>query len=211
MPIVYNHKRNDTGEVFYVGIGKHEKRAYIKHNRTTYWHNVVNAVGYTVDITHRNIIWEEACSIENYLIAFYGRKDLGLGTLINLTDGGEGAVNPPEEIRRRRGELQKGKFVSNETREKLRKAQTGKKYSDELRKKLSDIHRGEKHTRERVLNQVAARSWYKHPDNIKNKISAAHSGENQKKLECPFCLLIGKASNMKRWHFENCKHKTIAA
>jgi hypothetical protein len=89
MAIVYQHRRNDTNEVFYVGIGRTEKRAYAT-NRTKFWKNIVKKAGYQVEITHRDIIWEEACSIEKYLIAFYGRRDLGQGTLVNLTDGGEG-------------------------------------------------------------------------------------------------------------------------
>ena len=27
----------------------------------------------------------------------------------------------------------------------------------------------------------------------------------KRKIECPHCTLIGSISNMKRWHFDNCK------
>lgn len=98
MAIVYQHRRNDTNEVFYVGIGASEKRAYKKRDRTNHWNNVVNKVGYTVEITHRDIIWEEACAIERYLIAFYGRSYYGEGTLVNLTEGGEGVLGLKQNI-----------------------------------------------------------------------------------------------------------------
>lgn len=91
MYCVYNHKRLDTGKVFYVGIGD-SSRPYSKINRNQYWHNIVNKCGYEVEVTHKDLYWPEACGIERYLIAFYGRKDLGEGDLVNLTDGGEGAV-----------------------------------------------------------------------------------------------------------------------
>jgi hypothetical protein len=106
MAILYKHIRNDTNEVFYIGIGKEEKRAFIKRGRSKYWKNIAN-LGYTVEITHKDIIWEEACCIEKYLIFFYGRKDLGLGTLINMTDGGEGTL---------------GIVPSKDTKEKIRLA-----------------------------------------------------------------------------------------
>lgn len=40
---------------------------------------------------------------------------------------------------------------------------------------------------------------------ISAKISAG--ARNRKKLECPHCKKIGDSSNMKRWHFDNCKEK----
>lgn len=93
MAIVYIHKRKSDNEVFYVGIGKAKKRAYSKHNRSKFWKNYISKYQYNVEITYRDIIWEEACVIEKYLISFYGRRDLGLGLLVNQTDGGDGFVN----------------------------------------------------------------------------------------------------------------------
>lgn len=90
MAIVYQHRRKDSNEIFYIGIGKTIKRAYSKYGRNPYWHHIVDKLNYIVEITHKDVIWEEACSIEKYLISFYGRKDLNLGGLINMTDGGEG-------------------------------------------------------------------------------------------------------------------------
>jgi hypothetical protein len=87
--VVYIHRRNDTGEVFYVGIGN-EKRPYKKERRTKHWKSIVNKHGYTIEILKTDLTWEEACEEEINLIKLYGRKDLGLGTLVNMTDGGEG-------------------------------------------------------------------------------------------------------------------------
>ena len=98
MAIVYTHTRNDNGQVFYVGIGTRELRAYTKHSRSSWWGYIANKHGFTVNITHSDLIWEEACAIERYLIAFYGRRDLGEGTLVNLTDGGEGVENPSHRL-----------------------------------------------------------------------------------------------------------------
>lgn len=127
MAIVYQHRRLDTGEVFYVGIGKSEKRAYSIHNRNKHWKNIINKHGYIVEITHRNIIWEEACAIERYLIAFYGRKDLNGGVLVNMTDGGDGIYNLSIEIKQKMGIKAKNRILSDKQIETLKKYAKDKK------------------------------------------------------------------------------------
>ena len=93
MAIVYEHIRKDTGEVFYVGIGKDIRRSKSKSNRNPHWHHIVDLHGYSINITHQGLTWEEACIIESQKINEYGRRDLGLGKLVNMTDGGEGIPN----------------------------------------------------------------------------------------------------------------------
>ena len=141
---VYSHLK-PNGEVFYIGIGKTEKRAYSIRNRNKHWHNIVNKYGYSVEIVTTCKSWEEACEIEKYLIKFYGRKDLGLGTLVNMTDGGEGVVN---------------KVVSKETREKLSLAQIGKKHSEETKKRMSETHKGQKPTVTRLVLDTETGVFY---------------------------------------------------
>lgn len=103
MAIVYKHtKPND--EIFYIGIGVVKKRAYSKYGRNNYWHNTVNKFGYKVDILFDDIDYNEARQIEKYLISYYGRKDLSKGTLVNLTDGGEGYLGMSEEEKSKRAE-----------------------------------------------------------------------------------------------------------
>ncbi len=97
MAIVYIHRRKDIKDpflnVFYVGIGKNMQRAYHKRksDRSDFWRKIVAKSGYTIEITHTNLHWEEACAIEKYLICLYGRRDLKLGNLCNLTNGGDGS------------------------------------------------------------------------------------------------------------------------
>ena len=109
MAVLYRHIRLDKKEVFYIGIGNTEKRAYNKKNRTQYWKNIAKN-GYEVDILFNNISWEEACEKEKEFISLYGRKDRNLGTLINMTDGGGGTI---------------GYKHTNETKEKIRLTSTG--------------------------------------------------------------------------------------
>ena len=92
MAIVYKHIK-PSGEIFYIGIGVVKKRAYSIHGRNNWWHNIVEKHGYSVEIICDDVDYKTAKQIERYLIAYYGRKDLCHGNLVNLTDGGEGYRN----------------------------------------------------------------------------------------------------------------------
>ena len=116
--IIYRHLK-PNGEVFYIGIGKRKTRPYSNKNRNKWWHNIVNKYGYEVDILKTHLTWEEACELEIMLINHYGRKDLGLGTLVNLTDGGEGVLGLKGNI-----------------------GNTGNKHSDATKQKISNTKKG---------------------------------------------------------------------
>lgn len=104
--VLYRHLK-PNGEVFYIGIGT-LKRAYSDKGRNKFWRRTVDKYGYEVQILKSNLTWEEATELEIALISFYGRRDLGLGNLVNLTDGGEGVINPSDEARLKMSEAKKG-------------------------------------------------------------------------------------------------------
>jgi hypothetical protein len=87
----YYHKRLDTNEIFYVGIGE-PYRPYEYTSRNPHWHHIVDKVGYEVIVIKENISWEEACEWEKIRIKEIGRRDLSLGPLVNMTDGGDGVT-----------------------------------------------------------------------------------------------------------------------
>ena len=91
MAIVYRHIRIDKNEPFYIGIGDKENRAYSQRSRNRFWKNIAKQ-GYEVEILFEDLTWEQACEKEKEFIALYGRRDLKAGTLVNLTDGGEGTL-----------------------------------------------------------------------------------------------------------------------
>lgn len=136
----------DKNEPFYIGIGQTEnyKRAYTKRSRNKFWHNIVNKVDWDVDILIENLSLVEANLKEIEFVALYGRRNLGLGPLVNLTDGGDGTVNvkrTPEQceaIRKRTI----GFKHSPETKEKIAKAASN--ISEETRQKMSLNRKGKK-------------------------------------------------------------------
>ena len=85
MAIVYRHRRLDTNKIFYIGIGKEEKRAYRKDGRNSHWKNIVNKTDYATEIIATDLDWNIACELEIFLISEYGIKNLS-----NITLGGEG-------------------------------------------------------------------------------------------------------------------------
>jgi len=188
MAVVYQHRRNDTNDVFYIGIGKDRKRSYSKHHRNKHWFNIVNKCGYSIDVLIDGCSWEDACEIEKGLISDYGRSDLGLGLLVNETDGGDGGF---------------GIIVKEETREKIRqfqlslnkKGKPGRKQTDDIKEKIRQSLKNRKRPIE-VVEKL------KKPKHDKTNYSYPKS-----KIECPYCGINAQPSLAYRWHFDNCKNK----
>jgi len=187
MSVVYRHIRLDKNEPFYIGIGKTEKRAYSKHGRNRYWNHITKNTEYKVQILFDDLSWEQAIEKEIELIQTYGRKDLGLGTLVNLTDGGEGMLNhkPSDETIKKRSQslmghtaFNKGKVGwmkhSEETKNKMSQLAMGRTAwnkgkkgvqipSVESRKKMSEAGKGRIFSEEHrnKLSEAAKKKWMK--------------------------------------------------
>jgi len=118
MAIVYTHRKPNNGEIFYVGIASdvRPRRPFVATQRNKWWLNTYNKYGFDVDIVADDITWEEAIRAEMFLINMIGRKDLGRGTLVNLTDGGEGVLgskHSPKSIAKMK-EIKKDSRLSKE-------------------------------------------------------------------------------------------------
>lgn len=98
---VYAYLRQD-GSPYYIGKGKGQ-RAWSKNHK---------GIGVPKDqskikMIYENLTEEVAHSLEQKLIAQYGRKDLGTGILHNKTNGGDGSS---------------GRILSEESKNKIRQA-----------------------------------------------------------------------------------------
>ena len=139
--LIYRHRRLDTGKIFYVGIAVIPTRPYDKKSRNKLWQNIVSKTDYSVEIIGIVDNWDLACELEELLIREYGRKDLGTGCLVNMTDGGDGRF---------------GSIFSLETKLKMSKAKLGKKRPKDIGIKISKNKLGKKHSVEGRNKKVKA-------------------------------------------------------
>lgn len=111
-----------------------------------FWKKTVEKYNFSVIVIHENLSWEEACSLEKFYIAKIGRRDLGKGTLVNHTDGGDGTsgYRHTEIAKRKIGEYDKIRNFSEETRKKLSAIHKGKPLTDSHKEKLSNSLKGRK-------------------------------------------------------------------
>jgi hypothetical protein len=109
---VYVH-RKPNGEVFYVGKGK-GKRAWSSNSRNRFWKFVADKHGWFVEIVDNNLTEQQSFELEEFLISFCKRRNQG-GTLVNMTDGGEGSsgYNPSPEARAKVAIRSKGSANGN--------------------------------------------------------------------------------------------------
>lgn len=117
---VYRHIK-PCGEVFYIGEGL-ITRPFVKSDRSKFWWKIVNKYGYEIDILKTNMSKQEAQDLEKLIINWYGRKNLKLGTLCNLTDGGDGHI---------------GHIQTQEHKNKISKSLKGIKRSEYMKKQVS--------------------------------------------------------------------------
>lgn len=168
----YAYLRED-GTPYYIGKGK-GNRAYTKHWRSKSKGGYFNPPKdkSRILILKNNLTEEKAFKHEVYMISVFGRKDLGTGILINLTNGGEGCsgakrseetkikmrtpkkitinMKKPkgEEHKKKLGLHRKGKKHTEEARKKMSDAQVRRIITDEFREKIQKSRMGRKHSEE---------------------------------------------------------------
>ncbi len=75
--------------------------------------------------------------------------------------------------------------------------------SIETRRKISIAHKGRTQTSESIEKRASANRGRHNSLEARQRMSIANA--NRQKIRCPHCDKEGDASNIKRWHFDNCK------
>ena len=167
---IYEDLRFDY-EPFYIGRGKKERLSFTKliDRSSGYKKNKLKSLRNKglepiVLVIESDLNFEESVMKEIYYIKKIGRKDMELGPLTNLTDGGEGrvnAINSPESI-------EKGRQSLLEHYRRLREQGHDLSPSEETRMKLRAVNLGEN-------NPMYGKT---HTDEVKEKQSLRMVGSN---------------------------------
>jgi hypothetical protein len=167
MAIVYRHRRLDKNEVFYVGIGKKESRAFDMVHRNHIWKGIKSRSEVGVEIVASDLSWELACELEQLMISEYGRIDLHTGSLANLTDGGEGSlgVKQSQESIAKRVAKNTGRKNTEETKRKMSEARKGIVFSAEHIENLRKSHLGQKTVNGKMVVDLQTGFFY---DSLRN-------------------------------------------
>lgn len=164
---VYQHRRLDTNEIFYIGIGKKKnfQRAYATNQRNRIWRRITKKVNWKVEILFTSLTKIMAYKKEIMLIEKYGRMDLKTGRLCNLTAGGGGILEfkRSDEFKRKMSLLRQGcknpMFGVRQTKEMIEKRikyLRGKSRPEEVKNKISKSNRGKKRTEEAIAKMKLA-------------------------------------------------------
>ena len=152
---IYAYIRNKDSETakagtpYYIGKGKNNRR-FGRHKNLTLpqkSHNI---------ILESNLTEIGALALERRYIQWYGRKDLGTGILLNMTDGGDGVSGRKhtEEEKKHLSIIGTGRKQTEITKQKKRDAligqtghtkRTGCKHTEETKRKISELFSGENH------------------------------------------------------------------
>jgi hypothetical protein len=99
-----------------------------------------------------------------------------------------------------------GKKHSESSRQNMSQAAKGRIFSETHLKNLSIAGKNKSPVSEETKQkQSLKRKGKSHSHG--EKISKAH--REKPKIACPYCEFIGRGSNMKRWHFDNCKFRIV--
>ncbi len=177
---MYCHYRIDTNEVFYIGKGQW-RRAYSKQKRNNHWKNIVaKNNGFKVEILAKNLSLTESLNYERLLISSLRLKYPKL--LCNLTDGGDGGLNPSEETRKKQAAAKRGRVLTEEHKQKISAGNKNRIVSQETKEKIRNAQlgrvskfKGLKRSPEICLKISEAKKAknYKHSEEAKAKMSAA--------------------------------------
>lgn len=151
---------------------------------------------------------EQATEFECLLIAEI--RDLGI-PLTNMTDGGDGAkgYRHTEAHKLRMSELQAGRVISDEHRQKMRKPKSSEGRANIIKARLATAYRPSEETKlktsQALLGRPSPMKGRKQTEEARAKMSAAGKGRPKAKIECPNCKRLVAVNTARRWHFDNCK------
>jgi hypothetical protein len=152
---------------------------------------------------------EDAYELEEFMIGWIGRCDMGTGSLTNMSDGGVGGrgvrlYGENNSSFGKRGENSPiwGRTHTADELNKMHLSQVGKKLTEEhkaaLRKPKSEEGRA-------AIALARKMSLYRTSDETKSKLSESTKGIPKQKIACTHCGMLCAPNTLHRWHMDKCK------
>ena len=177
---VYKHIRLKDGSTFYIGKGKGDRFKSEQH-RNTHWNRIVKKDGgFTAEIVKDGLTESESFDLEIKLI-----QEMGLENLSNITEGGYGGNTYTEETKKRVSEMMTGRFVSDETRNKLSQSLMG--HESYWKGKERPNH--SKKIKEKHKSGIYTYEWLSEPKSDEHKKKLSESARKRKRMmvKCDKC------------------------
>jgi hypothetical protein len=180
---VYQHRKADTNEIFYVGKGKQNRLNHL-NGRNNHWKNIVNKHGFVAEKIIERLDEVLALFAEMEIINIYRMRCIKLA---NITDGGQGLsgyrYTMPNETKRKLSEKAQGRpaffkkeHFTEQMRMKVIESNKRRKMTDVMKEKMTfkGLHHTQEH-KEYIRTKMLGRIF---SEETKQKIS-----EGQKKRE----------------------------
>lgn len=211
-------------EPFYIGKGIGDRINQTLYDKSPFKKNKINKLkSQDIEIIsykiYENLDNKSAIKIEKGLIKKIGRRDLNEGTLVNMTDGGDGRLNSnhPLSVRLKISESLKGVNIgrthTKETIMKMSKSQTGENngfygnnHTDIVKKSHSDRVSGFNHPMYNKKHKDETIEFLK--DHRKNNISNENIKEACNKFKKPVLMYDLKMNFIKE--FRSVKEASIS-
>lgn len=170
----YAYLRRDKTP-YYIGKGS-GKRIYSKKGRPCGTPKDASRIIFL----KQNLTEREAFEHEAYMIAVFGRKDLGTGILHNRTNGGEGSsgVIRSLEVREKISQTMKGRTFSKEHLKNLSVSGKGRRVSESTRRKISIANKGRVLSEKTKRKMSESRKGSVFSEDRKEKIRRAKTGKS---------------------------------
>lgn len=218
---VYTLTDPRNGMPFYVGKG-HGKRCEFHIDEAKYYTKrkslKLNKIRKLLSLGMKPVITKveqnvsDAQALDFECLLIEEMRSVGI-PLTNMTDGGDGAkgYKHTQEHLEYVSKLFKGRIVSEETKQKMRKPKSEEGRANIAKARLTTTYRPSEETKrktsEALLGRVSPMKGKTQSDEARAKMSAFHKGKQKPKVECPNCQKSVAVNTSKRWHFDNCKDR----
>ena len=147
---------------------------------------------------------------QKYIDEHYGKP--GCMNFLKSSLGFNQGYTPTKESRKKMSISQTGKKRTPEHIKKLVLSNTGKKRSEQSIKKMSEAQKIIQNKEDvRLKIKLSQKGKKRKPlsDTHKENIGKSLVGKKQKIEKCIHCQIEGGLNMMRRYHFDNCKHKYL--